>query len=202
MEHEIRVDDTTRFGADGDLAIVLVNRLQKPVLKAVDYALAAQHDKAVAVHVAVSDEESAALQKQWEEHRIPMKLVIIESPYRSYTAPVTKFIKQYREKFGSSVVTVYLPQYIVGHWWESLLHNRRSRRIAQQLMLVHGVSITLVPWLLDSSRLIYGRRSRPLPGDQRAGRPAPEPQRAGRRASRPAGPPTPETEGRSAAAVR
>ncbi|GAA3216216.1 APC family permease [Microbacterium terregens] len=202
VEHEIRVDDTTRFGADGDLAIVLVNRLQKPVLKAVDYALAAQHDKAVAVHVAVSDEESAALQKQWEEHRIPMKLVIIESPYRSYTAPVTKFIKQYREKFGSSVVTVYLPQYIVGHWWESLLHNRRSRRIAQQLMLVHGVSITLVPWLLDSSRLIYGRRSRPLPGDQRAGRPAPEPQRAGRRASRPAGPPTPETEGRSAAAVR
>ena len=37
-------------------------------------------------------------------------------------------------------------------------------------MLVHGVQITLVPWLLDSSELIYGRRSRPLPGDDRAGR--------------------------------
>ena len=69
-----------------------------------------------------------------------------------------------------SRVTVYLPQYIVGHWWENFLHNRRSRRIAQQLMLVHGVSITLVPWMLDSSELIYGRRSRPLPGQQRAGR--------------------------------
>ena len=71
-------------------------------------------------------------------------------------------------------MTVYLPQYIVGHWWEALLHNRRSRRIANQLMLVHGVSINLVPWLLDSSELIYGRRSRPLPGDERAGRPAPD----------------------------
>jgi hypothetical protein len=40
-------------------------------------------------------------------------------------------------------------------------------------MLIHGVSITLVPWLLDSSELIYGRRSRPLPGQQRAGLPLP-----------------------------
>ncbi len=193
VEHEIRVDDTTHFGSEGDVALVLVNRLQKPVIKAIDYALAAKHDKTLAVHVAVSAEESAELQRQWDEHRIPMKLVIIESPYRSYAAPVAKFIKKYRESHGSSVVTVYLPQYIVGHWWESLLHNRRSRRIAQQLMLVHGVSITLVPWLLDSSELIYGRRSRPLPGEDRAGRP-PEAEihHAGRRATRPAGPPTAE----------
>ena len=191
VEHEIRMDDQVHFGAAGDLAIVLVNRLQKPVVKAIDYALAARHDKTVALHVAVSDDESAALQKQWQEHRIPVKLVIIDSPYRSYAAPVAKFIKTYREQNGSSVVTVYLPQYIVGHWWESLLHNRRSRRIAQQLMLLHGVTITLVPWLLDSSELIYGRRSRPLPGDERAGRPAAPPAHAGRRASRPGGPPSP-----------
>jgi amino acid transporter len=196
VEQEIRADDTTRFGADGDLAIILVNRLQKPVLKAVDYALAADHDRTIAVHVAVSEEDAAEVQRQWAEHRVPVELVIIESPYRSYATPVARFIKQYREKFGSSVVTVYLPQYIVGHWWESLLHNRRSRRIAQALMLVHGVSITLVPWLLDSSELIYGRRSRPLPGDERAGRPAPHPavHPHARRATRPAGPPAQSVE--------
>lgn len=188
VEHEIRIDDT-HFGAEGDLAIVLVNRLQKPVVKAIDYALAARHDTTIAVHVSVSEDETAALQRQWEEHRMPVKLVIIESPYRSYAAPIAQFLAQYREKHGASVVTVYLPQYIVGHWWETLLHNRRSRRIAQQLMLLHGVTIALVPWLLDSSRLIYGRRSRPLPGDERAGRPAPPIERRGRRASRPAGPP-------------
>ena len=55
---------------------------------------------------------------------------------------------------------------------------------------MHGVSITLVPWLLDSSELIYGRRSRPLPGDERAGRMSElEVHRAGRRVIRPAGPP-------------
>jgi len=28
-----------------------------------------------------------------------------------------------------------------------------------------------VPWLLDSSELIYGRRSRPIPGQERRGEP-------------------------------
>ncbi|WP_258130989.1 APC family permease [Microbacterium sp. MYb66] len=186
VEHEIAIDDTTRFGATGDLAIVLVNRLQKPVVKAIDYAIAAKHGKTLAVHVAVASDDAAALQKDWADHLVPIPLVIVESPYRSFAQPVTQFIKQYREKHGSSVVTVYLPQYIVGHWWESFLHNRRARRLANQLMLVHGVSITLVPWLLDSSELIYGRRSRPLPGQERAGRPVVV---SGRRAHRPGGPP-------------
>ncbi|MGH8953585.1 MAG: APC family permease [Microbacterium sp.] len=186
VEHEIAIDDTTKFGATGDLAIVLVNRLQKPVIKAIDYAIAAKHGKTLAVHVAVASDDAAQLQKDWADHLVPIPLVIVESPFRSFAQPVTQFIKQYREKHGSSVVTVYLPQYIVGHWWETFLHNRRSRRLANQLMLVHGVSITLVPWLLDSSELIYGRRSRPLPGQERAGRPVVV---NGRRAHRPEGPP-------------
>lgn len=170
VEHEITMDDEVHFGASGDVAIVLVGKLQKPVAKALDYALAAKHDKTLAVHIAVTADDARDVQSEWEYHRMPVPLLIIESPYRQYAAPLAQFIEAYREKHGSSVVTVYLPQYIVGHWWESMLHNRRARRIAQQLMLVHGVQITLVPWLLDSTELIYGRRSRPLPGDDRAGR--------------------------------
>ena len=174
VEHEIEMDDTVHFGSEGDVAIVLVNRLQKPIVKAIDYALAANHDKTLAVHVAVNEADATRLQKDWAEHEVPVPLVIIDSPYRAYTSPVAGFIQKYREKHGSSVVTVYLPQYIVGHWWETFLHNRRARRLANQLMLLHGVSITLVPWLLDSSEIIYGRRSRPLPGQQRGGQPVPE----------------------------
>jgi amino acid transporter len=191
VEHEISIEDTTHFGSRGDVAIVLVSRLQKPVIKALDYAIAAQHDKTIALHIALTPEDGKELQRQWQQHNIPVPLVIVDSPYRTFAQPVEHFIRQYREKHGPSVITVYLPQYIVGHWWESMLHNRRSRRIASQLMMVHGVTITLVPWLLDSSELIYGRRSRPLPGQQRSGRPVvlygPPP--SGRRAQRPAGPP-------------
>ena len=120
--------------------------------------------------MAVAAADADELQTEWELHSMPIPLVVIQSPFRHYAQPIASFIAAYREKHGASVVTVYLPQYIVGHWWETLLHNRRARRIAQQLMLIHGVTITLVPWLLDSSELIYGRRSRPMPGDDRAGR--------------------------------
>ncbi|TQK17965.1 amino acid/polyamine/organocation transporter (APC superfamily) [Microbacterium sp. SLBN-154] len=171
VDHEIRIDEPVRYGSSGDIALILVSKLQKPVAKALDYALAARHDKTIALHVAVTNEDADALQQAWQDQRMPVPLVILESPYRYYAQPVAEFIRQYREKHGSAVVTVYLPQYIVGHWWETFLHNRRARRIAQQLMLIHGVTITLVPWLLDSSELIYGRRSRPLPGQDRAGRP-------------------------------
>ena len=170
VEHETEMDDDVHYGSTGDVAIVLVGKLQKPVAKAVDYALSAKHEKTFAVHIAVTPEESRTVQEDWEFHHMPIPLLVIESPYRQYATPLAEFINHYRDTHGSSVVTVYLPQYIVGHWWETLLHNRRARRIAQQLMLVHGVQITLVPWLLDSSELIYGRRSRPLPGDDRAGR--------------------------------
>lgn len=171
VEHEIEIDDTTHFGSKGDVAIVLVGRLQKPVVKAIDYALAAKHDKTMAVHVSVDPESTDRLQAEWQEHRMPVPLVIVDSPYRTFAHPVREFIQEYRKKHGSSVITVYLPQYIVGHWWESFLHNRRASRIAHDLMLVHGVTITLVPWLLDSTEIVYGRRSRPLPGGDRSGLP-------------------------------
>lgn len=188
VDAEVSLTDTPHFGAQGDVAVVLVNRLQKPVLKAIDYALAAQHSTTVAVHVQTDADTADALHRDWQIHNLPIPLLIVESPFRNYAQPVAEFIASYREKHGPSVVTVYLPQYIVGHWWESLLHNRRARRISQQLMLVHGVTITLVPWLLDSSELIYGRRSRSLPGQDRSGQPV---HVGPRRVHRDSGPPAP-----------
>ncbi|MBN9140512.1 MAG: APC family permease [Micrococcales bacterium] len=178
VDREIAPDATTVFGSTGDHAIVLVGRLSKPVLKAVDYAIAARHESIEAVHVSIDDEASRALEAQWAEYDIRVPLRIVSSPYRDISLPLIKYIKGRREEHGSEVVTVYLPEYIVGHWWENLLHNHKARRIRHKLMLVHGVVVALVPWLLDSSDLIYGRRSRPLPGQDRRGEPVRPPARA------------------------
>lgn len=171
VAREIAVDAETTFGADGDHAIVLVGRMQKPVLKALDYAIAANHGSIEAVHIATDDDAAEKLDLEWASQNIKVPLRILASPYRDISAPLIAYIKSRREKHGAEVVTVYLPEYIVGHWWESILHNHAARRIRHKLMLVHGVMIALVPWLLDSSDLIYGRRSRPLPGQDRRGEP-------------------------------
>jgi hypothetical protein len=131
------------------------------------------------VHVSIDEAETRKLQEQWLEQNIEIPLRVIESPYREVALPLIKYIRSRREEHGSEVVTIYTPLFIVGHWWESLLHNHKGRRIRNKLMLVHGVVIALVPWLLDSSELIYGRRSRPVPGQDRRGEPLrPPPRRA------------------------
>ncbi|MFS0729322.1 amino acid permease [Curtobacterium sp. 1P10AnD] len=177
VSHEIEADEETEFGATGDHAIVLVNKLQKPVLKALDYAIAAKHASFEAVHVAIDDAEAARLRDQWADHGIEVPLTIVPSPYRDISMPLIKYIKAHRAEHGSEVVTVYTPVFVVGHWWENLLHNHRGRRIRKKLLLVHGVTVALVPWLLDSSELLYGRRSRPLPGQERRGEPVRPPLR-------------------------
>ena len=171
VDKEIQVDPREKFGSKGDHAIVLVGRMQKPVLKALDYAIAARHDSIEAVNVSIDDEATAKLVAEWDAMNIKVPLRVLESPYRDISLPLIKYIKTRREEHGSEVVTVYTPHYIVGHWWETFLHNHTSRRIRHKLALVHGVVIALVPWLLDSSTLIYGRRSRPLPGQDRRGEP-------------------------------
>jgi hypothetical protein len=171
VDKEIEADPTTTFGASGDHAIVLVGRMQKPVLKALDYAIAARHESIEAVHVSIDDADTARLEKQWIDQNIEIPLRVIASPYREISAPLITYIKGRRAEHGSEVVTVYTPQFIVGHWWEHMLHNHKARRIRHKLMLVHGVVLALVPWLLDSSELIYGRRSRPIPGQDRRGEP-------------------------------
>ncbi len=171
VEQDTTVDATTEFGAQGDHAIVLIGRMQKPVLKAIDYAIAARHDTLEAVHVNIDDAASARLQEQWAEQGIEIPLRIVDSPYRDISMPLIKYIKAHREEHGSEVVTVYTPVYIVGHWWESVLHNHKSRRIRHKLLLCPGVTVALVPWLLDSTKALYTRPQRALPGQARRGEP-------------------------------
>ncbi len=171
VDKEIEADPTTRFGAERDHAIVLVGKLNKPVLKALDYAIAARHETIEAIHVSIDDSATEELERQWVEHNIKIPLRVLDSPYRDISVPLIKYIKACRVTNGSEIVTVYTPQFIVGHWWENLLHNHKARRIRHKLMLTHGVMVALVPWLLDSSDMIYGRRSRPLPGQDRRGEP-------------------------------
>ena len=151
---EIEVDPTTTFGATGDHAIVLVGKMQKPVLKALDYAIAARHESLEAVHVSIDDEETKKLKKDWVRMNIQVPLRIIQSPYRDLSYPL---IQSREGPPGRARLRGRRPSTCrstsSGTGGRSLLHNHKARRIRQKLMLVHGVTIALVPWLLDSSDL-------------------------------------------------
>lgn len=169
VDEQIAPDASTVFGSKGDHAIVLVHKVQNPVLKALDYAIAAEHESLEAVHVATDPSAIPQLEKDWAMQRIRLPLTIISSPYRDVSTPLIEHIRWHREQHGSEVISVYIPQYVFGHWWEGLLHNRKARRIRHKLILCPGVAVVLVPWLLDSSRALYTRPQRAIPGLERRG---------------------------------
>ncbi|MFM1966117.1 MAG: hypothetical protein RL134_1842 [Actinomycetota bacterium] len=133
--------------------IVLISKLHKPALRALAYARATRHDTLEALTVDVDPEETAALRRDWERRDIPVTLRVIESPYREITRPIIDYIKRLRRESPRDLVTVYVPEYVVGHWWEQLLHNQSALRLKTRLLFAPGVMVVSVPWQLASSEL-------------------------------------------------
>ena len=169
VEKEIALDSKTVFGSKGDYAVVMMDKLNKPQLKALDYALSSRHTEMEAVHIAVDPERAKAFEQEWKEMGIGVPLRIIESPYREFAAPLIEYLTKHREANGSERISVYLPKYVVGHWWEHVFHNHRANRIRKQLLYVRGVMVTLVPWRLESADKVNLFDRKPLPGDVRRG---------------------------------
>jgi amino acid transporter len=153
-------------------AVVLVSKVHKPTLRALAFARATRPDHLTALTVNVDDAETRALQQQWERYDIPVPLTVVESPYREITRPVVDFVKSIRRDSPRELVVVFVPQYVVGHWWENVLHNQSALRLRARLQFQPGVMITTVPWQLESSigREDAGLRGTgPAPGDLRRG---------------------------------
>ena len=169
IEHEIALDPHTKFGSKGDYAVVLMDKLNKPQLKALDYALSSKHDRLDVVHIAVDPERSEQFQKEWKDYGIKVPLKVIDSPFREFSAPLIEYLEGHRVRYGRERIAVYLPKYIVGHWWEAIFHNHRANRLRTRLLYVRGVMVTLVPWRLESAEKFNPFLRKPLPGDARRG---------------------------------
>ena len=148
-------------------AIVLVSKVHAPTLRALAYARATRPHDLTALTVSVDPEEARALQEQWERREIPIPLTIIDSPYREITRPVLDYVRDLRRKSPRDVVTVFIPEYVVGHWWEQLLHNQSALRLKSRLLFQPGVMVTSVAYQLRSSARLEDDDAGSAPGDAR-----------------------------------
>jgi len=150
-------------------AVVLVSKVHKPTLRALAFARATRPDQLTALTVNVDDADTRALQADWERYDIPVPLTVLDSPYREITRPVVDLVRDIRRSSPRELVVVFVPQYVVGHWWENLLHNQSALRLRSRLQFQPGVMITSVPWQLESSLDRDPRDGTPAPGDLRRG---------------------------------
>ncbi len=131
--------------------VVPVSKLHEPTLRALAFARATRPHDLVAVTVEVDHEETAGLVDAWADREIPVPLVILESPYREISRPLLEYVKRIRLESPRDVVCVFIPEYVVGHWWEQLLHNQSALRLKGRLLFQPRVMVASVPWQLDSS---------------------------------------------------
>lgn len=136
-------------------AIVLLSRIHKPAMRAVSYARATRPSTLEALTVAVDAEDTARLRKEWESLDIPVPLRVLNSPYREITRPVLSYVRSIRRQNPRELVVVYIPEYVVGHWWEQILHNQSAARLKSRLLFTPGVVISSVPWQLASADQAY-----------------------------------------------
>ncbi len=138
-------------------SLVLVSKLHLPTMRALAYARATRPDYLEAVTVNVDPEDTADLAREWEDRQIPVPLKVIDSPFREITKPVLDYVRRVRKDQPRDIVTVFIPEYVVGHWWEQLLHNQSALRLKGRLLFTPGVMVTSVPWQLSSSEALDER---------------------------------------------
>ena len=150
-------------------AIVLVSKIHKPTLRALAYARATRPSVLEAITVNVEPDETKVLQGEWDRRDIPVPLKALDSPYREITRPVVEYVKSIRSGHPRDVVIVYIPEYVVGRWYEQLLHNQSALRLKGRLLFTPGVMVASVPWQLASSEGQEERYEGPSAGAVRLG---------------------------------
>ncbi|MET9881918.1 APC family permease [Streptomyces sp. NPDC006430] len=131
--------------------LVLVSAVQAPTLKALGYALALRPDTLTAVTVAADEETAQRLRGAWAEHAPGVALKILHSPYREVVGPVLAHVQELAAE-GTDMLSVVIPEFVVGRWWEQPLHNQNALRLKARLLFTPGIAVIDVPYLLESAR--------------------------------------------------
>ncbi|WP_166391480.1 amino acid permease [Nocardioides ochotonae] len=173
VAEELAADEEDKVLPTRVHAIVLVSKLHKPTLRALAYAKAARPNVLEAVYVGTDDLATNRLLEEWDDRRIDVPLKVLHSPYRELVRPIVEYTTAIRRASPRGVVAVYIPEYVVGRWWEQLLHNQTALRLKTRLLFSPGVMVTSVPYQLRSSEIARERELRgelrPRAGDLRRG---------------------------------
>ena len=134
-------------------AIVYVERVRRPAVRALSYARAGRPSTIEALTVNNDRAALDVVKKRWYALGIPVPLSVIDSPYRDTVEAVVSYIRRRRKKSPRDILVVYLPEFVVEHWWQRLLHRRTVRRLKQALLHEPGVMTATVPWAMHEDEV-------------------------------------------------
>ena len=129
--------------------VVLVGSVHRGVLEALAYAQSLHPDRLLAVTVVSDEEQQERIEQSWSQLDIGVPLEIVHSPYRELVSPILRFVDELDARYENSVITVVLPEFVVGSWWGQLLHNQSALMLKARLLFRKGTVVTSVPYHLE-----------------------------------------------------
>ena len=157
---ELAADEDDKVMPTRVHAIVLVSKLHKPTLRALAFAKATRPNTLEGVYVGHDSGATSKLLEEWDERNLGVPLKVLHSPYRELVRPIVDYAMEIKKANPRGVVAVYIPEYVVGRWWEQLLHNQTALRLKGRLLFAPGVMVTSVPYQLRSSQIARERVAR------------------------------------------
>ncbi len=140
------------------IVVVPIDRWSRITEKALSFALSMSNDIRC-LHVQIADDPDEIC-RDWEKDvaaplraagKCVPKLEILQSPYRYVLTPVVDYILKAERESSFKKICVLVPELVVRHWWENLLHNRRAD-LLKVILLLRGnrrIVVINIPWYLE-----------------------------------------------------
>ena len=138
--------DQVRPERQNHTCVVLVGRIHRGVIKALVYAKALNPNHLVAVYVSYDDDDFAAIQEQWRAFGFSTPLEIVHSPYRDLVEPLESYLDDLDDRWHADTTTVCIPEFVVGKWYEQILHNQSALQIKLAMLRRENTVVTSVPY--------------------------------------------------------
>jgi hypothetical protein len=129
--------------------VVLVGSVHRGVLEALAYAKSLRPNRLMALSVVSDEEQQQHIEAAWQQHEIDVPLEILYSPYRELSRPVLRYVDELDAQRDNDVVTIVIPEFVVGSWWGQLLHNQSALVLKGRLLFRKNTVVTSVPYHLD-----------------------------------------------------
>ncbi len=136
------------------LTIVPIASVNRASVAALQYAVS-HFDNVIAVHVVTADSEegmkqaSQKIESEWEQLHSNIRLVVINSQYRSVARRLQRFVEYELNQYDSSDITMVIPQFLTSRWWHSLLHSKTAGWLLAWLIFNKSVKVITVPYRLS-----------------------------------------------------
>ena len=129
--------------------VVLVGRVHRGVIQALGYARSLRPQHLIALYISYEDDDREDIQRQWREFGINVDLEIKHSRYRELLQPVLEYLEELDDRWNNDTITVVVPEFVVGKWYEHLLHNQSALLLKGRLLFREGTVVTSVPYHVE-----------------------------------------------------